>query len=259
MAKKQKSVEEVLQDLADLQKIDSKLDQLRQIRGGLPEEVRELEDELAGLEARLNKIQGQIDEANDEIKARNTIIKDSEANIRKYDKQLMEVKNNREYEALTKEIELAKLEIMTCERKINQFNNLNEELDAKRAEVQGQFDDRKEALDAKRQELEEIVKETEAEEVKLLKESEKQEKNIEDRLLHQYKRVRGAMRNGLAVVPLDRDACGGCFTLIPPQQMYEIRQKKTVVICENCGRYLVDKTFFMSKAEIEALEAATVS
>ncbi len=250
-------IRDTLQNLADLQKIDSKLDRIHQVRGGLPEEVRDLEDELAGIQGRLNRIQEEVDEANSEISEKQRIIAESEASIKKYDRQMSDVKNNREYEALQKEIELAKLEIMTAERKINQFGAFISEREEKIEKEQQYYNERTEDLEAKKKELENIIEETEADERRLQKDSEKAQKKIEDRLLKAYQRIRHNMRNGLAVVTLDREACGGCFSIIPPQKQFEIRQKKSLITCENCGRILVDHSFFKSKEAQE--EAATAS
>lgn len=244
-------IRDTLQNLADLQKIDSKLDRIHQVRGGLPEQVRDLEDQLAGIQARLNRVQEEVDEANAEISDKQRIIAESEAAIKKYDRQMTDVKNNREYEALQKEIELAKLEIMTAERKINQFGAFIAEREQEIEKQQQHYNERTEDLEAKKKELENIIEETEGEEKKLLKENDKAQKKVEDRLLKAYQRIRHNMRNGLAVVTVDRDACGGCFSIIPPQDRFEIRQKKRLITCENCGRILVDHSFFKSKAELE--------
>jgi hypothetical protein len=248
-----KSVADSLQSLASLQKIDTQLDRIRQIRGGLPEEVRDLEDELEGLRARIARLEDELAGTKHEIAVRQTTINESRDAIRKYEGQMNEVKNNREYEALNKEIELAKLEIMTSERKIKQFEVILEERTAMLDEVRGRFEERTQDLEAKRQELKEIVSETELEENKLLKESDKAGKGIEERLISAYKRIRSNMRNGLAVVYPDRNACGGCFALIPPQRIHEIRQKKRIIVCENCGRILVDRTFFHPNEELVAV------
>lgn len=244
-----KTIAEKLQLLAQLQRIDSQLDRIRQIRGGLPEEVRDLEDELEGLRSRIARLDDEIATARHEIAVRNTNINECRDAIRKYEGQMNDVKNNREFEALNKEIELAKLEIMTSERKIKQFTAVIEEREALRAEVIARFEDRSGDLEAKRQELKEIVAETEAEEAVLLKESAEAAKEIEERLLVAYRRIRNNMRNGLAVVHPDREACGGCFALIPPQRIHEIRQKKRIIVCENCGRIIADASFFKSPGQ----------
>ncbi|MCE3008774.1 MAG: C4-type zinc ribbon domain-containing protein [Bacteroidetes bacterium] len=238
------TVEQRLQLLADLQRIDTQLDRLRQIRGGLPEEVQDLEDELEGLRTRLERLHEEIDNAKSEIRNRENVIAESKELIKKYERQLNEVKNNREFEALNKEIELANLEILTSERKIKIFHEFIEEKQAKMDEVQATFDERKNDLDAKNKELEVIIIETRAEEQKLMEDSKKASEKLEKRLQRAYSRIRGNMRNGLAVVTMDRGACGGCFAIIPPQRQAEIRQSKKLIVCENCGRILVDKSYF---------------
>jgi len=244
-----KTIAEKLQLLAQLQRIDSQLDRIRQIRGGLPEEVRDLEDELEGLRSRIARLEEEISNARQEIAVRNTTINECRDAIRKYEGQMDEVKNNREFEALNKEIELAKLEIMTSERKIKQFGLVIDERETMMNDVTLRFEERSGDLEAKRQELKEIVAETEAEEAILLKESAKAAKDIEERLLTAYRRIRNNMRNGLAVVAPDRGACGGCFALIPPQRIHEIRQKKRIIVCENCGRIIAENAFFQSAGE----------
>ncbi|MBX3102607.1 MAG: hypothetical protein KF690_08870 [Bacteroidetes bacterium] len=250
----EKTVEQRLSQLAALQKIDSQLDKLRQIRGGLPEEVQDLEDELEGLRTRIQRLEEEITGTRKEIANRQVIIEDSRELIKKYDKQLMDVKNNREYEALNKEIELANLEILTSERKIKIFSQEIEEKEAKLNEVQAKFDERKNDLDEKNKELEIIIEETRAEEEKLRAESAEASKDIEPRLLKAYAKIRSNMRNGLAVVTMDRGACGGCFAIIPPQRQAEIRQRKKLIVCENCGRILEDQYYFTGEAEVAVVE-----
>jgi predicted nucleic acid-binding Zn-ribbon protein len=238
------SIVDKLTKLVALQKIDSRLDRIRQIRGGLPEEVRDLEDELEGLKTRIYRLKDEVEKAKNEIVNRQTVISDCRDLIKKYDAQLMDVKNNREYEALTKEIELANLEILTCERKIKQFNEQINEKNLKIEEVQKVYDDRSNDLAEKNRELEQLVEETQIEENELLTLSSKASSEIDPRLYRAYQRIRKNMRNGLAVVTMDRDACGGCFAVIPPQRRFEIRQRKKLIVCENCGRILVDERFF---------------
>jgi predicted nucleic acid-binding Zn-ribbon protein len=240
----EKSIETKLQELVDLQIIDSKLDKIRQIRGGLPQEVRELEDELAGLELKIKRIQNEISETENEIAQRNRTIKESEEAIRKYDRQIMEVKNNREFEALNKEIELARLEIMTCERKINHFKAFLDQRNEELATLNVKFKEREAHLKTKQAELSEITTQTQELEEKLQAASEKASAKIEARLLNYYKKVRNSVRNGLAVVVVDRGACAGSGYIIPPQQQLEIQQKKGIIISESCGRIMVDNSFF---------------
>lgn len=239
-----------LHALARLQTLDSQLDRLRQVRGGLPEEVRDLEDELEGLNTRISRLQEEIEGSQGEITRRHTTITESRDMIKKYDAQLMNVKNSREFEALNKEIELANLEILTAERKIKQFEEIIAEKQQRAAEVKITYDDRARDLDEKQKELNQIIAETEKEEKKLLKLSETASKEIEHRLLDSYQRIRQNMRNGLAVVSMDRGACGGCFAIIPPQRQYEVREKKKLMVCENCGRILVDGSYFAEKQAV---------
>lgn len=234
-----------LEALAILQQIDSELDRLRQIRGGLPEEVRDLEDELEGLHTRIERLEEENAEARSEINERKRVIDDSRAAIKRYEEQLMEVKNSREYEAINKEMELAGLEILTSERKIGQIEEMMAARQEKIDEVTTTYNERKADLEAKQQELDTIVAETEKEEQALLKQSENAKQGIEDRLLSAYEKIRFNMRNGLAVVTMDRGACGGCFAVIPPQRQHEIRARKRVIVCENCGRILVDEKLFV--------------
>lgn len=238
------NIQDKLQSLVNLQVIDSKLDRLRQIRGGLPEEVRHLEDELESLKTKMERYQAGIDEANKQINKREITIQESEDLIKKYEAQLMDVKNNREYEALNKEIELARLEILTCERKIKQFREMIEEEEARLSELKALYDERQGDLEAKQTELQEIVAETEREEEILKQKSEEARKEVDQKMLRSYERIRQNVRNGLAVVTLDRGASGGSHFLVPPQVQNEVRQKNKVIISESCGRFLVDESFF---------------
>lgn len=247
---------EKLTALAKLQYVDSKLDKILTLRGSLPDEVDELEFEIQGLEAKKTKIEDDIKDIEAEISKRKAGIKDFGAQIRKYEEQLNTVKNNREYEALTKEIEFANLEILTSEKKIKQMEDQITMRQGMMEETQGQINDRLSNLNDKKHELEVIVRETEAEEARLRDLSTDAERFVDDRILGAYRKVRKNMRNGLAVVPADREACGGCFAIIPPQMQLELRQKKKLLICENCGRMLVDHSFF-HEIDQEFKEAAT--
>jgi uncharacterized protein len=244
-----------LEALAQLQQIDSQLDRIRQIRGGLPEEVRDLEDELEGLKTRIDRLEEESETSKIEVMQRNRIIDDSRAAIRKYEVQLNEVKNSREFEAINKEIELANLEILTSERKIGQFQELIDARQQKIDEVSTQYEDRKKDLELKQKELQTIVAETEKEEKQLLSDSAKAQKTIDARVLKSYQKIRFNMRNGLAVVTMDRGACGGCFAVIPPQRQHEIRARKRLIVCENCGRILVDEKYFTGEPEAEPVAA----
>lgn len=237
-------IEKKLHALAKLQSIDSTLDKIITLRGSLPEEVHELEDDIEALEVKKGRVDTDIKEVEGEIARRKANIKDFQAQIKKYEGQLDTVKNNREYEALTKEIEYANLEILTSEKKINQFEKQIEQKEFIISEIQGQINEKNESLTGKKDELEKIVKETEIEEEKLRETSVEASTDIEERILKAYHKIRHNMRNGLAVVPPDREACGGCFAIIPPQIQLEIRQKRKLLFCENCGRILVDQAFF---------------
>ena len=248
MAKKQetktaslKSVEEKLKALYQLQLIDSEIDRIRTVRGELPLEIEDLQDSIEAYSKRKEKVVKEIDSEN-EIKTKNTNqIAESNELIKKYKKQLENIKNNREFVSLTKEIEFQTLEIELSEKKIKnseanllhhteKLNSLNDDLNV-----------RKDELDKKSGELDEIVKETEKEEDALLKKSQKAKKVIDDRLLLAYEKIRGNVKNGLAVVSVKRDACGGCFNKIPPQRQLDIKLHKKIIICEHCGRILVDE------------------
>ncbi len=248
MAKKQetktaslKSVEEKLKALYQLQLIDSEVDRIRTVRGELPLEIEDLQDSIEAYSKRKEKVVQEVDTEN-EVKTKNTNqIAESNELIKKYKKQLENIKNNREFVSLTKEIEFQTLEIELSEKKIKnseanllhhteKLNSLNDDLNL-----------RKDELDKKSGELDEIVKETKKEEEALLKKSQKAKKVIDDRLLSAYEKIRSNVKNGLAVVSVKRDACGGCFNKIPPQRQLDIKLHKKIIICEHCGRILVDE------------------
>jgi len=241
------SVEEKLRALYELQQIDSQIDRIRTVRGELPLEVRDLEDEVAGLQTRLNNLEEEIKALETQIVDRKNAVKEAQAAIKKYEAQQSKVRNNREYDALTKEIEFQNLEIQLAEKRTKEFKA---QIAAKREIItssQSVLDERKNDLKAKKEELEDIVSETKKEEEDLMERSRKAEGKIEDRLVNAYKRVRTNVRNGLAVVPVQRDACGGCFNKIPPQRQLDIRLHKKVIVCEHCGRILVDADFLTGK------------
>ncbi|MEP2025743.1 MAG: C4-type zinc ribbon domain-containing protein [Reichenbachiella sp.] len=234
------TVAKKLEALTKLQSIDSQLDELIKVRGALPEEVMDLEDEIAGYETRVNNHNSQIEELELAISNNKTAIKDAEKLITKYEEQQMNVRNNREYDAITKEVELQQLEIQILEKRIKEaYANIeakNEEI----ADTKNALEERKKDLDSKKGELDNITTESQEEEDKLLKGREKASKGIEERLLLSYNKIRQNVRNGLAVVPVKRDACGGCFNIVPPQKQAEIREKKKLIVCEHCGRVLAD-------------------
>jgi len=234
------STEERLIALARLQVIDSKIDEIRNIRGELPLEVQDLEDELTGLQTRIDKLLTEIEDLNQNIQEKKHAIEDGNALIKKYEDQRMNVRNNREYDSLTKEIEYQGLEIQLAEKKIKEQENAVELKQETLNQAKENLESRKVDLENKKKELTEIVSETERDEKELSIQSEENEKYIEDRLLSAYKRIRKNARNGLAVVAVDRDACGGCFNKIPPQRQLDIRMHKKIIVCEYCGRILVD-------------------
>lgn len=253
MAKaKDLTVTEKLEQLFELQKIDSQLDQIQIMKGELPMEVRDLEDDIAGLQTRIGKLQEGKEEIEHEIARHNANMKESEILIERYKQQLDVVKNNREYEALSKEIELQKLEIQLSEKKIREAKENLEAKEETLKAAQGRLDAKQKDLENKKVELEKIIEKTEAEESKLQKSAEKHRKGIEERLLRSYDRIRTRYRNGLAVVTIERDACGGCFNKIPPQLQLEIRSRKNIVACEHCGRVLVDQEIAGIHEEQEA-------
>lgn len=238
-ASKDLSVEEKLQQLWDLQQIDTKIDKIQILKGELPIEVKELEDEVEGLRTRLQNSESEALEMEEEIKNRKNAKALAKELISRYEKQQNNVKNNREYDALSKEIELQKLEIQLCDKKIADATVKIESKQAVLEETEKNIKEREKNLKNKKKELEKIIEETELEEKELQKESDKQAKKVEERLLKAYTRIRGAYKNGLAVVAVLRDACGGCYAKIPPQRQLEIRQRKRIITCEHCGRILL--------------------
>jgi predicted nucleic acid-binding Zn-ribbon protein len=237
----EQTVEQKLKALYELQTLHTKIDKIRQIRGELPMEVADLEDEVAGLETRIQKFKAELDETEDAIVTRKNMIKESQALIKKYDTQLKEVKNNREYDALTKEVEIQSLEIQVCEKKIREYGfDISSKTEVYEKAL-ADLESRKNDLEIKRGELQTITSETEKDEQGLNKKAEKAEAVIEERLLIAYRRLRGNANNGLAVVTIDRDSCSGCFNQIPPQRQLDIRQRKKIIVCEHCGRILVDE------------------
>ena len=234
------TVAKKLEALEKLQAIDSKIDEVKKVRGALPEEVQDLEDEIAGYQTRLDKQGEEKKELEDAIEANRSAIKDAEKLIKKYEEQQMNVRNNREYDAITKEIELQQLEIQILEKRIKESYEKIEAKGAETDETKEMLSEREKDLNGKKEELESIVKESEEDEEKMDKERAKATKNVEERLLKSYEKVRNNMRNGLAVVPVKRGACGGCFNIVPPQKQAEIREKKKIIVCEHCGRILSD-------------------
>lgn len=242
MAKKPKemSVEEKLKALYQLQVTLSGIDEKRALRGELPLEVEDLEDEVAGLATRIEKISHEVEEFQKAITAKRGDIEAAKASVERYKKQLDEVRNNREYDTLTKEIEFQNLEIQLCEKKIKEAQVRIQERTQDRVRAEKAMTERQADLESKRAELDEIMEETRAEEEQLREKAEDIELRIEPRLLTSFKRIRKSARNGLGVVYVQRDACGGCFNKIPPQRQLDIKMHKKVIVCEYCGRILVD-------------------
>lgn len=235
------TVEERLQSLYELQQADSEIDRIRTLRGELPLEVQDLEDDIAGLETRISNLKEEEKELETTRVTKTQEIKESEELIAKYSEQQNNVRNNREYDALSKEIEFQKLEIELSQKRIKEFTlelKAKQELTSKSKEA---LKERKADLEVKKHELDDIVKETENEEKDLLAVSERISHKVDERLINAYKRIRANAINGLAVVSVERDACGGCFNKIPPQRQMDIRLRKKIIVCEYCGRVLVDK------------------
>jgi predicted nucleic acid-binding Zn-ribbon protein len=239
----EKTVEQKLQALWNLQTIHTQIDRIHQVRGELPIEVADLEDEVAGLETRIEKIRTELDDKEDAIVVRKNMIKDAQAATKKYESQLNEVKNNREFDAINKEIEIQGLEVQVCEKKIREIEYDIQIKTETYEKTLDELESRKQDLLGKEEELANIVHETEKDEKSLLTKAEKAESKIEERLLIAYNRLRKSAVNGLAVVTIDRDSCSGCFNQIPPQRQLDIRQRKKIIVCEHCGRILVDEAF----------------
>ena len=239
------SVEEKLRALHELQSVVSEVDKIKTLRGELPLEVQDLEDEIAGLKTRLINLDDEIKNLDTAINNKKIAIKDSQALIAKYTEQQNNVRNNREFDSLSKEIEFQNLEIELSEKRIKEFTaEMAQKKEAITASKE-QLTEREEDLDRKKNELSEITEETKIEEEKLKSKSEKIESFIEPRLLAAFKRIRKNARNGLAVVTIQRDACGGCFNKIPPQRQLDIASRKKIIVCEYCGRILFDQNIYV--------------
>ena len=237
---KEYSVEEKLRALVRVQKIESKFDEIQILKGELPMEVNDLEDEVTGLNARKHRIEEEINGIQEFIEGKKAAIKDAQELIRKYEKQSENVKNNREFEAINKEIEMQTLEVKLCEKHIKDATEEHVEKSEQLDKVIKSINAKEKNLEHKKAELDKIIAETEKEEKHLAAQVSGAREAVEDRLLHSFDRIRKSYRNGLAVVPIVRDSCGGCFNAIPPQRQSEIRQRKKIIVCENCGRVLVD-------------------
>lgn len=244
MAKKsvgrEMTVEQKLDALYKLQTILSKIDEIRTLRGELPLEVQDLEDEIEGLTTRIGKLNTENDTLKSDVNIMRGKIQDSQALVERYESQLNEVKNNREYDMLSKEIEFQKLEIELQEKRIRESEARMKDHSELLVESHQALEDRRADLEVKKAELDEIVAETRAEEDKLREKANNLEMTIEPRLLTSFKRIRRNSRNGLGIVYVQRDACGGCFNKIPPQRQLDIRMRKKIIVCEYCGRIMID-------------------
>jgi len=254
--KKEVTVEERLRALFDLQLIDSRVDEIRNIRGELPLEVRDLEDEVEGLNKRLQNLVESLANIDDQIKGKKNLTEEAKALIKKYSEQQKNVRNNREYNSITKEVEFQELEIQLAEKHIKEFNvqieQKNEVIDATKDRIK----ERDSHLKHKKKELDLILSETEKEEQSLIEKSDKYKKLIEDRLVSAYTRIRKNVKNGLAVVAVERGAAGGSFFTIPPQVIMEIASRKKIITDEHSGRILVDEVLAKEqKAKMEKLFA----
>lgn len=252
---KELTVEQKLKTLFALQTMVSEIDKIKILRGELPLEVQDLEDEIIGLSTRIDKIKSEVDELKSAIAGKRVEIEAAKAAVDKYKSQQDNVRNNREYDFLTKEIEFQTLEIELCEKRIKEFSVEEQE---KSTEVGGSvsaLEERQKDLDQKKSELDEIVSETKQEEEKLRDKAKDLETKIEPRLLQSFKRIRKNSRNGLGIVYVQRDACGGCFNKIPPQRQLDIRSRKKVIVCEYCGRIMIDPELAGIQIEVKVEEA----
>jgi len=238
---KEFSVEEKLSSLVTLQKIESKLDEIHILKGELPMEVADLEDEITGLKSRQTRIEEEINGVTEFIGQRNEAIKEAQALIKKYDKQSTNVKNNREFEAINKEMEMQQLEVKLAEKHIKDATEEIAEKAVVLEKAKKNIGTKEAVLNTKKSELEKIIAANEKEEKHFNKLASEAKSHVDNRLLASYEKIRKSYRNGLAVVAVERDACGGCFNAIPPQKQSEIKQHKKVMVCENCGRILVDE------------------
>ncbi len=258
---KELTIPEKLKQLYELQLVDSDIGGIEILKGELPMEVKDLEDEIAGLDTRVNRLKKDIDGVNFEIGKHENNIKESEGLIEKYTRQMDNVKNNREFEALQKELELQKLEIQLSEKKIRESKKSLEGKDETLKAAIARFEGKEKDLEIKKVELEKIQEKTILTEEKLIRKSERIRKKIEDRLLKAYDRVRATYRNRLGVVTVSRDSCGGCFNKIPPQLQMEIGNRKKIIACEHCGRVLVDDDILSvgKKVKVKEDEEATAA
>lgn len=234
------TVEQKLKTLFQLQTTLSKIDEIKTLRGELPLEVQDLEDEIAGLSTRIERIKNEVAELKTAIAGKKVEIETAKASVAKYKEQQDNVRNNREYDFLSKEIEFQTLEIELCEKRIKEFTEQEEEKSKEVVQCTATLEERQKDLEVKKNELDEIISETKQEEEKLRDKAKELETKIEPRLLQSFKRIRKNSRNGLGIVYVQRDACGGCFNKIPPQRQLDIRSRKKIIVCEYCGRIMID-------------------
>ena len=247
--KKEPTIEEKLRALYDLQLIDSRIDKIRDVRGELPLEVKDLEDDIEGLNTRIEKVNTSLKELEDQISYKKNLIDEAKALIKKYTEQQKNVRNNREFDSLTKETEYQELEIQLAEKNINEYKAQIELKKESIKEVEAKLMDKSEHLEHKKKELNTILKETEKEENMLLKKSDDYKKLIEERLLFSYSKIRGNVKNGLAIVPVERGAAGGSYFTIPPQVQMEIASRKKIITDEHSGRILIDEILASEQKE----------
>lgn len=247
--KKEVTVEEKLRALYDLQLIDSRVDEIRNVRGELPLEVEDLEDEVAGLNKRIEKLDNELALIEDQIKAKKILIDESKAGIKKYTEQQKNVRNNREFNALSKEVEFQELEIQLADKNIKEYKAQIEQKKEVIEQTKSRLNERETHLKHKKNELDAILAETEKEEKALIKKSADFEKDIEERLVKAYKRIRSNVRNGLAIVPIERGASGGSYFTIPPQVQVEIASRKKIITDEHSGRILIDSELATEEQE----------
>lgn len=234
------SIDTKLKNLFDLQTMLSEIDKIKTLRGELPLEVQDLEDEIEGITTRVAKMLAQVEELKREVSGRRATIEKNTADIARYKEQLNNVRNNREYDSLTKEIEYSELDNQLNDKKIKEAQDNIERITQEAANYTNLVADRREDLELKRNELDDIISETKQEEEKLREKAKNLELSIEPRLLNAFKRIRKNARNGLGIVYVQRDACGGCFNKIPPQRQLDVRLHKKIIVCEYCGRILID-------------------
>lgn len=242
-------VEQKLKNLFQLQTTLSKIDEIKTLRGELPLEVQDLEDEIEGLNTRLSKLNSEIEGLREDIQDKLGKIKEAEASVERYTEQQNNIKNNREYDILGKEIEYQTLEVQLQNKRINEANKEIERKEKGVEDITHLISERTKDLDVKKGELEEIVTETKAEEKKLMEKSKTLETQIDPRLLNAFKRIRKNSNNGLGIVYVERDSCGGCFNKIPPQRQLDIRMHKKIIVCEYCGRVMIDPELAGIKVE----------